>query len=207
MPAHAQDPPDVERALAAVRARASAGHVVAQFTLGSVLYYGGTDLPQAVDWFRKAADQRYAPAEFQIGQLYDFGFGLAQDDAEALAWYRRAAMDGSAPAQRAIGDFYRTGRLVTADAVEAVRWYQRGAQADDIRAQFQLGQMYLNGDGVPHDYESAYLWFAVAATQAPLLDNRKALVEMRNIAEVRMGPEAAAVAERRVKAWTPATRP
>src|SRR5262245_65040029 len=35
---------------------------------------------QAVDWFRKAAAQGYAPAEFQMGQLYDFGFAVERSE-------------------------------------------------------------------------------------------------------------------------------
>ena len=153
----ARDPPhaartqldeEVERALAAARVKANAGDVVAQFSLGSMLYYGANDTAQAVDWFRKAAAQNYAPAEFQMGLLYDFGFGVGQSDSEALVWYRRAAEHGSAAGQRTVGDFYRKGRGVAVDLAEAARWYQRGADGDDIRAQYQLGDMYLNGTGV-----------------------------------------------------------
>jgi hypothetical protein len=207
VPARAQQHVDVEQALAAARVRATAGHVVAQFTLGSVLYYGGTDLAQAVSWFRAAAAQSYAPAEFQMGQLYDFGFGVAQDDAQALEWYRRAASHGSAAAQRTVGDFYRQGRVVAADATEAARWYRRAADGDDIRAQYQLGQMYFDGTGVARDYVSAYVWFAVVAGQTPLIDNRKALVELRNIAAVRMTPAQAEAAARQAAAWKPAPTP
>jgi len=128
---------------------------------------------------------------------------VEQDDAQALAWYRRAAAGGSAAAQRAVGDFYRTGRAVTKDPVEAARWYRLAADGDDVRAQYQLAQMCLNGDGVPHDYASAYVWSAVAAAQAPLIDNRKALIEMRNIASVRLGEDAAAEAAKRVADWKP----
>src|SRR5689334_6008078 len=54
--AQAQNAPDVDLALAAVRASASSGNVVAQFSLGSVLYYSGDDVPEAVNWFRQAAN-------------------------------------------------------------------------------------------------------------------------------------------------------
>ena len=40
--------------------------------------------------------------------------------------------------------------------------------------------------------------------QAPLLDNRQGLLELRNIAAARMTPEAVADAARRVAAWKPA---
>jgi TPR repeat protein len=195
---------DVERALAAARVSATRGNVIAQFSLGAMLYYGGDDTAQAIDWFRKAAGQKYAPAEFQMGQVYDFGFGVTPNDAEALGWYRKAAEHGSAAGQRAVGDFYRKGRGAPADAAEAARWYRRGADGDDIRAQHQLGELYFTGTGVARDYASAYVWFSLAASQAPLLDNRKGLLELRNIAAARMTAEQIDDAARRVAAWKPA---
>jgi TPR repeat protein len=139
-----------------------------------------------------------------MGQLYDFGFGVTQNDGEALGWYLKSAEHGSAGGQRAVGDFYRKGRGVTADAAEAARWYRRGADGDDIRAQHQLGELYFSGSGVPRDYASAYVWFSLEASQAPLLDNRKGLLELRNIAAARMTPEQIDDATRRVAAWKPA---
>ena len=199
----AQANQDVDRALAAVRGAATAGNPIAQFTLGALLYYGTPDTVEAIDWFRKAAAQQHAPAEFQLGQIYDFGFIVGQNDREALTWYRKAAEHGSAAAQRSVGDFYQKGRGVAADAAEAARWYRRAADGDDIRAQYQLGEMYMAGTGVTRDYASAYLWFAIAAGQAPLIDNRKELIELRNVAAARMTPEEAAAAARRVAMWKP----
>jgi uncharacterized protein len=194
---------DVERALADVKTRAIAGDVVAQFSLGSVLYYGTRETAEAIAWFRKAAAQAFPSAEFQMGQLFDFGFGVTQSDVEALAWYRKAAGHGSAAGQRAVGDFYRKGRAVIADAAEAARWYRLAADGDDLRAQYQLADLNFNGTGVARDYATAYVWFSIAAGQAPLEDNRKQLIELRNIAAARMTPEAVADAARRVAAWTP----
>jgi TPR repeat protein len=140
-----------------------------------------------------------------MGQVYDFGFGAAQDDREALAWYRKAAEHGSAPGQRTVGEFYRKGRGVAADAAEAAQWFRRAAEGDDLRAQYQLGQMFFDGTGVPRDYASAYLWLSLAAGQTPLEDNRKGLLELRNIAAARMTPAAVADARRRVAAWRPSS--
>jgi len=195
--------PDVEQALTAARVRANAGDAVAQFSLGSLLYYGDPAAAEAIDWFRKAGAQGYPPAEFQMGQLYDFGFGVPQNDIEALVWYRKAAEHGNAAAQRVVGDFYQKGRGVTPDLAEAARWYHRAADADDIRAQYELAELYFTGQGVTRDYISAYVWFSLAARQAPLLDNRKGLLELRNIAAARMTPEQLADAERRITMWKP----
>jgi TPR repeat protein len=201
--AAAQADPAVAHEWAAARARAAAGDAVAQFSLGSLLYYGTRDTAEAVAWFRKAAAQGAASAEFQMGQLYDFGFGVAQDDGLALGWYRKAAGHGSAAAERSVGDFYSKGRAVTADPVEAARWYRRAADGDDLRAQYQLGQMCFDGTGLARDYEAAYMWFTLAAGQTPLTDNRKQLIELRNIAAARMTPAQVAAAVRRVESWKP----
>ena len=92
------------------------------------------------------------------------------------------------------------------NAAEAVRWYRQAADGDDLRAQYQLGQAYFDGSGVARDYVSAYLWFTIAAGQTPLIDNRKQLIELRNIAAARMTPEQEADAKRRVAAWKPPVR-
>ena len=89
------------------------------------------------------------------------------------------------------------------DPAEAARWYRLAADGDDIRAQYELGDLYFKGIGVARDYVSAYVWFSVAAGQAPLEDNRKQLIELRNIAAARMTPDAVAEATRRVAAWKP----
>jgi hypothetical protein len=199
----AQDDAEVARALAAARVKAEAGDVVAQFSLGALLYYGAEDTTQAVEWIRRAAARELPDAEFQMGQLYDFGFGLAQDERQALVWYRKSADHGSAAAQRVVGDFYRTGRGVPTDSAEAARWYRRAADGDDLRGQYQLGTLYFDGTGVARDYVSAYVWFTIAAGQTPLIDNRKELIELRNIAAARMTPEQVAEAQRRVAVWKP----
>jgi TPR repeat protein len=202
-PLEAQANQDVAPALAAARAKAAADDVIAQFSLGSFLYYGATDTAEAVGWFKKAAAQGYAPAEFQMGQFYDFGFGVEQDDAQALAWYRKSAEHGSAAGQRSVGEFHRKGRGIAADAAEAARWYRLAADGDDLRAQYELARLYFTGTGLMRDYVAAYMWFMLAAGQAPLMDNQKAILELRNIAGARMTPEQVTEAERRAAAWKP----
>jgi TPR repeat protein len=63
--------------------------------------------------------------------------------------------------------------------------------------------MFFDGTSVARDYGAAYFWFSLAAQQTPLEDNRKGLIELRDIAAARMTPEAVAAAARRVAAWKP----
>ena len=53
-------------------------------------------------WFRKAAAQGHADAQFYVGWLYWKGQGAAQNDEEAMKWYRKAAAQGHERAQRVL---------------------------------------------------------------------------------------------------------
>ena len=54
-----------------------------------------------------------------LGTLYEFGQGVAQDDAESAIWYRKAADQGDARGLAYLGSLYETGRGVPQDYVEA----------------------------------------------------------------------------------------
>jgi TPR repeat protein len=75
---------------------------MAQINLG-VMYKNGKGVPQnhqkAVKWYRKAAEQGLAPAQFYLGASYHNGEGVPQNRQEAVKWYRKAAEQGIAEAQ------------------------------------------------------------------------------------------------------------
>ncbi len=86
--------------------RAENGDAVAQYTLGT-MYQGGRgvaqDYAEAVKWYRKSADQGYAPAEARLAGMYRGGYGgLPQDDAQADDWDHKAAAQGNVEAKFAI---------------------------------------------------------------------------------------------------------
>ena len=60
-------------------------------------YFGGVakDDRQAVYWYRKAADQGNANAQYNLGVMYENGEGVAKDDKQAVYWYRKAADQGN----------------------------------------------------------------------------------------------------------------
>jgi TPR repeat protein len=82
---------------------------------------------EAVKWYRKAADQGYAMAQFSLGIMYENGQGVPQDYAEAAKWYRRAAEQGYAKAQHNLGGYYHLGQGVQRDYVSAHMWYSLAA--------------------------------------------------------------------------------
>ena len=52
------------------------------------------DAAQAVAWFRKAAEQGNAKAQFVLGLKYGTGDGVPQDYQQAYAWFSVAAANG-----------------------------------------------------------------------------------------------------------------
>ena len=59
------------------------------------MYANGEGVPEddaeAVRWYRLAADQGHADAQYNLGWMYANGEGVVEDDAEAVRWYRLAA--------------------------------------------------------------------------------------------------------------------
>ena len=52
------------------------------------------DNAEAVKWYRKAADQGYADAQFNLGFMYKEGLGVQQDYVQAHMWFSLAATTG-----------------------------------------------------------------------------------------------------------------
>ena len=57
------------------------------------------DVVEAVRWYRKAAEQGHATAQYNLGAMYGKGQGVTQDAVEAVRWCRKAAEQGHATAQ------------------------------------------------------------------------------------------------------------
>ena len=64
------------------------------------------DDAEAVRWYRLAAEQGDADAQYSLGNMNAEGRGVARDDAEAVRWYRLAAEQGYARAQNRLGAMY-----------------------------------------------------------------------------------------------------
>ena len=90
--------------------------------------YDGEGVPEddaeAARWFRLAADQGLAGAQYDnLGNMYADGRGVPEDDAEAARWFRLAADQGLAGAQLNLGVMYANGEGVLQDNVTAHMWF------------------------------------------------------------------------------------
>ena len=60
-------------------------------------------------WYRLAAEQGHAKAQFNLAAMYGNGKGVPEDDKEAVKWYRLAAEQGHLSAQHKLGLMYDNG--------------------------------------------------------------------------------------------------
>ena len=82
---------DRELSLKWIRAAADQGHSASQVALG-VMMMQEKKQEDAVDWFRKAAENESHEAQFILGRIYENGLlGTKKDKTEAKEWYRMAA--------------------------------------------------------------------------------------------------------------------
>jgi TPR repeat protein len=160
----------------------------------AVIYAEGRGVPQdyakAAVWFRKAAEQGDAYAQYSLGYLHSQGLGVERSYAEAAKWYYKAAMQGDAKSQYHLGTFYYLGMGVPKSHEMAVDWFTKAAERGDPKAKYYLtkisyrpeftasatamvadhtqhtvenglGVAFLQGAGASVGAEAAYFWVLV----------------------------------------------
>ena len=86
----------------------------------------------AMEWYRKAADAGYPPAELSVGILHMAGRGTPKDPKQAAEWFRRAAEHGLPEAQVQLSGDVLIGVAAAdgkPDKIEALKWLLLGADA------------------------------------------------------------------------------
>ncbi len=103
----------------------------AQNNLAVLLQQGqwGRDAAEADKWYRRAADQNHAKAQYNLGYMYRDGRGVPQDFAEAYVWFSLAASNGI---QRSAMLRDSAARMMTAEQMEeaerrAAEWKAKAA--------------------------------------------------------------------------------
>ena len=128
-------------------------------------YGTAVDHVEAVKWVRKAAEQGFARAQYDLGFMYEFGTGVERSNEKAAEWYLKAAEQGYARAQFWLGYMYEYGTGVEQSYEKAAEWVQKAADQGFADAQYNLGDMYRDGRGVEESFEKAAEWVQKAADQ------------------------------------------
>lgn len=191
------------------RMAAEQGNIEAKFRLARLLQEGEggvkKDLKTAVSLYQKAADAGNIEAQNWLGYSYEYGLGIAVDNAKAAEWYRKSADGGFAIGQNNLGLLYLNGKGVQRDYAQAFKLFDEASKKGDAWAINNLGGMYEMGWGTkPNKAIALQLYGQAAAKGNPHADDNvrrltgAAATEAKDT-KVEKPPAEAAVTEEPVK--------
>lgn len=165
------------------------------------------DYAEAVSAWRPLAIAGDADAQFNLGQAYKLGRGVATDLKQAEHWYQKAALQGHQQAE----DRYGLVLFQNGNRKEALPWLEKSVARGEPRAQYVLGTALFNGDIAGKDWVRAYALMtrasAAGLSQAsltlaqmdqyiPLDQRQKGLILARELDMRLLRPEAPAIIAR-----------
>jgi uncharacterized caspase-like protein len=114
--------------------------------------------PEAIRWYRRAADKEYLPAMFMLAWAHEVGWVSGVPDPDtARKYYAAAEKRGYAPAQ------WGLARLIADSQPQAaVTLYKEAAEQGYDKAMANLAFAYLKGIGTAPDPKSAEKWARAA---------------------------------------------
>ncbi len=115
----------------------------------------------ALAYLQSAAQANFAPAQYELGNLYAQGKALPKHQGQALFWYTKAAKNGSTAAQAKVKAFATEDPALSAQMEQFMQNLQ-AAEKEDPAAMVQVAQAYRQGSPVLEDKTGALEWYQKA---------------------------------------------
>lgn len=92
--------------------------------------YSCNDKKNALKWYRKASNQDYSEATYEIGMNYYRGLGVEQNTKEAFKWFLKSAkqLPIRSYMQIKVANMYYYGEGIEQNKEEAFKWYRKAAE-------------------------------------------------------------------------------
>lgn len=127
--------------LEACLAYVPAGYVIDEKEREKSFVFCPKDYKRAAEWYTKAAELGYPPAQRRLAYMYYVGKGVAQDYKKAFDWCLKAAEQGNQIAQCQVGCLYESGLGVVQDYHKALEWYAKSASLGNKLADFYASRL------------------------------------------------------------------
>lgn len=124
---------------------------------------GEPDLPQSLQWYKRASAHGNSTATCDVGEMYLNGEGTIKDEYEAFSWFKKAVDEGSVYGTYLYGKCYLDGTGVAQDKKKGIELITEAAEYDED-AQCALGICYLEGNGVEKDLKKAVFYLEKAVS-------------------------------------------
>ena len=190
------------RLVAAALLIATAGPLQAQSVKAGIDAWQRSDYAGAVNIWRPLAEKGDADAEFNLGQAYRLGRGVATNLSAAKTWFERAANQGHLDAETTLGLLLFQNN----EQADGLKWLKKAAERGEPRALLVYGTALVNGDSVTQDPVLGYAYVSRAASQglAPAKETLNQLDQILPIADRKRGVQIASQMAKEVPAPTPA---
>ncbi|MEO6224704.1 MAG: SPOR domain-containing protein [Sphingomicrobium sp.] len=134
---------------------------IAQSVNAGIIAWQHGNYANAVAIWRPLAEKGDADAQFNLGQAYRLGRGVATNLALAKSWLEKAASRGHVDAETTLGLLlFQNG-----DQGQALKWLKQAAEQDEPRAMLVYGTALFNGDSVTQDPVKGYAYVYRANAQ------------------------------------------
>lgn len=127
------------------------------------------DASYAIDLLHASARLNYVPSQVKLGELYEAGQVVNEDDALSIYWYSKAAQAGNPDAALALSCWYLTGAngILEQSDQEALLWAYKAATSKAADRWTVAKAMFLVGVYIEHgaasSHRDASAWFRRAA--------------------------------------------
>ncbi|MCP4048786.1 MAG: sel1 repeat family protein [Gammaproteobacteria bacterium] len=157
---------------------AELGNAIAQYNL-AMMYSNGesvyVDYQQAVYWFKKSAQQEFAPAQYRLGEMYYFEKGgLPRDLGMAVELFNVAAQQHDPDALMNLAMLAGTGEGVPQDTEKAFFWIKQARKSGNDSAADYQKMLATSVDGKFTEDQQTRFWIEKAAD----LGIREAQIEL-----------------------------
>ena len=176
---------------------AKQGFADAQYLFARNLRHGwgmNKDVSDAIEWFKKAANQGHTASMTELSSIYEKGEGVPVDNAEVLYWLQAASDLGSAAGQYQLANYYDRGAgdIDESTKAKALELYRKSAGQNYSGALSMLGVIYEYGaNGVDKDLEKALDYYKSAVVHGSTFGALE-VGEMLEQTQELYNPEAAA---------------
>lgn len=172
------------------KAAADAGYTEAISKMGEIYiskYYPFKDKNKSDKFYQKAfkiykqKEKNNGDACYELGRMYENGWGVNNDKEQAKFYYKSGALLGD------INASWRFGLICKdeLDYTEAAKFFKKAAEGGQGMAMYELAACYEEGMGVPTSREKAIEWYEKCAQSKYVARNdaKKALKRLGAVGE------------------------
>lgn len=137
-----------------IRKMAQNGDVFSQYELA-----GAIDGEEKVELLTKSAEMGLATSMYELGNIYEYGRGVEENEREAVIWYMKASQIGHMNASAYVGWCYEKGLGVDLDINKAIEYYEKGIRRGCGWAAEHIAKFYRFGNEVEKNDQRAFAYY------------------------------------------------